>query len=172
MRRLSNEDGREASARNWGRLALGLIPLALALGASTWLGFYIGVHKFNRQLSQEDRAAIAVGAWERPKSRIVIDRQSGQKFCAGVTRADVDGETIRLYATNDCGKTLTDMAYHWEALSPNGTIIESSSHSAGWCSTPRLPKDSAECVFDGHYGLPSDDRLATVRVWTVPYSDK
>ncbi len=50
------ENGVQNGARNIGRLALALIPWALAIGASVWLGVYVGIHQFRHELSQEDRA--------------------------------------------------------------------------------------------------------------------
>jgi hypothetical protein len=173
--RWSNEDGREASSRNWGRLALGLIPLALGAAASVWLGMYIQAHRFGRVLSQEDRAAVAVGAEVRPKGKIAIDTATAQKYCAPITRADLDGDTLRLYATNDCKVALTGMDWHYEQLSPNGTVLHDgymNQRGNDHCPTPRMVGDKSECVFAGTYGgyMTVDDRVATLRVWTVPYS--
>lgn len=176
MVRISNEDGREAAARNWGRFALSAIPWALGMGASVWLGVYIGVHQINQQTSQEQRAAVAVGAEERPKSRITFDLSTAQTYCAGVTRADIDGPMLRLWATNDCHGPLTGMDWHYEMLSPNGTVLHASvtnqNSAYSECPMPRLPKDSAECVFGSskYSELPIDDRVSTIRVWTIPYS--
>lgn len=168
--RWSNEEGREASSRNWGRLGLGLIPLALGLGAAVWLGTYIEAHRFGRALSQEDRAATAVGAGRRPAAKLVIDITSAQTYCAGATRADADGEMLRVYATNDCLKPLTGMSWHYDELSPDGTTLHSR-HLTDACPFPRFIGDKAECVFGDKYtGLSQDARVATVRVWTVPYS--
>lgn len=178
MRRFSDEDGRSAAARNWGRFALSAIPWALGMGASVWLGVYVGVHHFRREVSQEQRGAVAVGAAERPKSKIAFDFTSAQTYCAGVTRGDIEGSTMRLYATNDCSKgPLTGMDWRYEMLSPNGTVLHAGDLDQNWpgmtCPTPRLKGDSAECIFeDGRYdkSIPVDDRVVKMRVWTVPYS--
>lgn len=176
MRRLSNEDGREAGARNWGRFALFLIPLVLGIAASIWLGVYIGTHRFNRELSQEDRAANAVGAEVRPTDKITFDLKKNQKHCAPVTRADLDGKTMRLYATNNCGVELTGMDWWYALVSPDGTILHDGymNQRTSTCPAPRFPNDKSECVFAGTSGgyIEIDDRVESVRVWTIPYSEK
>lgn len=174
--RISNEDGREASARNFGRLALAIIPWALAIGASAWLGFYVGVNDMLRSRAQERRAAIAVGVSAPLEAPIVIDLKSRQTYCAPVTKADLDGEVLRLYVTNNCRTKLSSLEWHYDALSPDGTIIDSNSISDWHCEFPALRGDSAECVF-GRKEFPStlavslDNRIAKIRVWTVPHRE-
>lgn len=168
MRRISNENGREAGARNAGRLMLGLIPLALGLGAAVWLGVYIDAHYFRKAMVQEQRAAEFVGVTAPLASPIKIE-VGPSEFCANVTRADISGRVLKLYATNNCTTPLSRMEWHYEAISPNGTILDRGYLSDG-CSFPRLVGDSAECVFGEKYeGVKDDSRIATLRVWTVPY---
>lgn len=177
MKRISNEDGLEASRRNFGRLALSAIPWVLGMGSSVWFGVYLGLHQFRREISQEQRAAVAVGAQARPKGKIAFDFTAAQTYCAGITRGDVEGATMRLYAFNDCHKPLTGMDWHYEMLSANGTVLhagKTNQFSHVSCPTPTQPGDSAECVFgnQNYYSteIPIDDRVVTMRVWTIPYS--
>lgn len=158
------EDGVNAGYRNFGRLALMCIPFALGIGASVWLGAYIGVHDFEKQLSQEGRAAIAVGAAVRPTAKIKIEIKP--QPCAAVTRADLEGQTLRLYATNDCGQRIRYMVWKYAFVSPNGTVLKD-----GWtnlCPLPAEKGDKAECLFESWQRITVDDRAATVRVWTEP----
>lgn len=142
-----------------------------------WFGVYLGIHQFRREVSQEQRAAVQVGAAERPKNKIAFDFATAQTYCAGVTRGDIEGATMRLYATNDCHKPLTGMNWYYEMLSPNGTILHAG-HTGDWshvpCPAPTQVGDSSECQFAeaNHYdsSLPIDDRVSKIRVWTIPYS--
>lgn len=118
------ESGADAGLRNIGRFFLMGIPLMLGLGAAAWLGVYAGTHDFKRQLSQEDRAAIAVGAPVRPKGPMKIDIVPSR--CLPIMRADIDGSVLRLYVENLCGP-ITYMRWSWTMLSPDGTAIHS-----GW----------------------------------------
>lgn len=156
------EDGINSGARNVGRLALSLVLLALGLGASVWFGVYMGVHQFRRELSQEERAAIVVGAEVRPTEKIAV--ALSQSGCVRVTRADLDGRNLIIYTSNGCHRELTYVEWHWEELSPSGTVVH-----GGWtnwqCPAPRLPGDSAECRFDN---IELDDRAASMRVWVKP----
>jgi hypothetical protein len=163
MKRISDEDGMEAGGRNVGRLALSLIPWALGIGALVWLGVWIGIHEFRHELSQEERAAIYVGAKERPHSRLIINTIKSD--CSTVTRADLDGSDLIMYAKNDCHETLRYLAWRWQLLSPDGTVLKE--EYVNGCPVPRMPGDSAECRMQDHYASVSDDdRAATVRVWT------
>src|SRR5258708_5935846 len=108
MKRISNEDGVNAGQRNIGRFFLAAIPWLLGLGASVWLGVWIGYHDFRHQLSQEDRAAIYVGAENRPKAKIIPTIMP--KDCTHITRADIDGSTLLLWARNDCDSYLSYMS--------------------------------------------------------------
>ena len=87
--------------------------------------------------------------------------------CVDVTREDFDGGQLRLYATNNCGVTLRYLEWHYQIISPNGTIVNESWTNS--CPIPRRQHDRAECVF-GARGLdevPIDDRGATLRVWAT-----
>jgi hypothetical protein len=165
MNRSSNEDGMQAGWRNVGRLALWTIPLSLGLAGSVWLGFYIGVHDFRRELSQEDRAAIVVGAEVRPKGKMKITIET--PFCVSVTRADLDGSALRLYAKNDCHQDISYLAWYYALVAPNGTVLHEGYTNS--CAVPRHPTDLAECVFDGYSSLTIDDRAASIRVWTMGF---
>lgn len=152
-------DGMSSGGRSFGRLCLALIPWALGIGASVWLGVYIGVHQFRHELSQEERAAIFTGAQERPKQKIAVHTLS--RDCTKIVRADLDGDSLTLYAENDCGYFLDYMEYHWEFISPNGTILNQGYHNGATCPIPSEPRDKAECSFS----VDPDDRAESLKVW-------
>jgi hypothetical protein len=155
-----NEDGTNAGMRNIGRLALFLIPWALALGAAAWIGVYIGAHDFRHQLSQEERAATYTGASEKPKDKfkIVIEPHD----CSHITKADIDGHVLLLYARNDCHKTLDYLAWHWQEVSPNGTIISGGYQNNAYCPVPQHYSEIAECSQE----ISDDDRAVQIKLWT------
>jgi hypothetical protein len=164
---MENENGFEAGARAAGRgvgwYFLAAIPFVLGMGASVWFGVYIGAHNFRKQLSQEQRGAVYVGADPRPKSRLSIQIKAVD--CVHITKADIDGRTLMLYASNDCHNSIRYLEWHWQLLSPDGTAIAQGFQNQ--CPMPNSPGDKAECVFSGPYhGLPDEDRAAIVLVWT------
>jgi hypothetical protein len=156
------EDGVNAGARNFGRLMLALIPYALGLAALVWLSFYIGAHKFRRELSQEERAAVYVGAQQRPTQKLKIEVV--KRDCSTITRSDVDGEMLLIYARNDCHENLSYFSWHWEEVSPSGTVIGEGYENS--CPNPTFPGDSAECSLH----IASDDRASLLRIWTAVHS--
>lgn len=154
------ENGMDSDVRNFGRLCLALIPWALGIGAAVWLGVWITGHDFRHQLSQEDRAAVYTGAEQRPKSKVVITIIP--RDCTEVTRADIDGSALLIYARNDCHKRLDYMEWHWQSVSPNGTVLKDG-YTNGDCPKAVEPGDVAEC----HMNIDADDRAEVLRVWTT-----
>lgn len=161
-----SENGIENGGRNIGRLALSLIPYALGLGAAVWLGVYINAHNFKHQLTQEDRAAAYVGATERPKSKILVEIIP--QDCTQIFNTDIDGDTLMLYAQSNCDFKMEYMEWHWEAISPNNTIIASGYHNTAYCPALTTPGIKAECRME----VSTDDRIVKFRVWTVAGSPK
>ena len=155
------ENGTDAGIRSIGRFFLFAIPLVLGLAASVWLGVWIQSHYFQKELSQEDRAAVYTGAQERPKSKVII--QILPHDCTHLTRVDLDGSDLLMYATNDCHAPLDYLAWHWQFVSPDGTVISEGYDNS--CPKPRLPGDKAECVpYSG--SVKPDDRASVLRAWT------
>jgi hypothetical protein len=155
-----NESGTDSGFRNVGRFFLSLIPWALGIGAITWLSVWVGVHEYRREINQENRAATYVGASERPSSKLVIEVKS--KDCSVITRADANGDELIIYALNGCHKSLDYLAWHWQGLSPDGTVIAQHYTNAATCSVPVYPGDKAECKLT----ISTDDRIKTLRIWT------
>lgn len=152
------EDGRNAGHRGIGRLAMALMLWALGIGASAWLGFYIGFHDFRKKLSQEQRAAVYTGALERPKSPIAI--KILRRGCIDIFKVDIDGGNLLIYTRNHCHAPVSYVEWHAALLAPNGTIIKET--STNWkCAIPREPGSSAECELQ----MDIDDRTAVVQVW-------
>lgn len=170
MKRISNEDGNNAGSRNLGRLALALIPWALGIGFAAWLATWISFHNFQHQQTQEDRAAAYVGATIRPKGKIAIDMQHHD--CTTVVRSDIDGSKLLLYARNDCGQAINYLAWHWQVLSPDGTLLKQG--YTNQCALPG-PGETAECLLEylgkEAYSETVDDRADRIRVWTSITTD-
>ena len=167
-KRISDEDGFNAGVRNYGRFCLSMIPWALGVGVLTWMAVYVWGHYISNDLSQERRAAVYTGAKTAPKSRIAVELSQGS--CVKLERADLDGHTLYVYTKNNCGRNLGYLAYHWEELSPSGTVIHD-----GWtnlCPVPTEDGDTAECVFGGGMfgwldsdSIDTDKRVDRIRVW-------
>lgn len=156
------ETGVDEGVRSIGTFFLWMIPFALALAATAWLGFYVGVQDQIHKQGQENRAAQYVGAADRPQAKIAIEIVG--KSCVKVTRADLDGGTLMLYAKNNCHHAVDYVEWHWQLLSPDKTAI-----AQGYTNQCPLPSagNSAECIFSGRFsGIPTDDRAASIRVWT------
>lgn len=178
MKRISNEPGVEAGARNVGRFFLSAIALVMAIAASICLGLLVSVHKFKHQfeqekheLSQQERSAVYVGAGARPKSKMAVELV--QTSCFQVLRADIDTRkgdwpnddtmvySLVLYASRKCVEPYRGAGYaeyHWQILSPNATIIKAGYTNS--CPAPGVG-ESAECTFS----IPIDDRTDRFRVW-------
>lgn len=169
--RWSNEDGREAGSRNFGRLALFSVPLSLGLAAAVWLGVWIDAHYFRKAVSQEQRAAIAVGASVRPSSpiKIVFDDRN----CLRTTKADLSGRDLTIYVKNECASRVDWLRVRWQLLAVDDTIIRSGKFD--WCNAPTRRGDTAECmVGDGYsnfYKVSDDDRGASMRVGVEAFHD-
>jgi len=162
-----DESGVDAGARNIGRTALFAIPLLLAMAASVWLAFYVGVRQEQQAQRQRERSAGVVGAEVAPTGKIELTVER-RLPCANLSRADMDAGTLRLYVTNDCHREMRYLEWHWEALSPNGTVLYSRYTNTGNCPVPTRHGESAECVLaaGGYAGVPADGRISKVRVYT------
>lgn len=103
------------------------IPAVLALAAIWWLAFGEGLHSFNRQVSQEDRAAQAVGAAPLPKAAINVVIKNKHADCHVIDKAVLDGGDLWIYWHNACSEPVKDSTIAWSSIAPDGTMIKS-----GW----------------------------------------
>ena len=153
------EDGLNSGARNFGRLCLSMIPWMLGLGAAAWLGVWGGLHTYRHQLAMEARAARYVGSAIPSQSPIII--KVLERDCIRITRADVDGDQLLVYAKNSCHKEIHYTEYHWQELSPDNTALHEGYDNGVSCAIPSQPEDAAECRFR----IPIDERTTILRVW-------
>jgi hypothetical protein len=122
-------------------LALALVPAAVAVGASAWLGFTITLRGFSLQISQEHRRAIYVGA-PTPIAdplRFVIEKDGPMT----ITRADVEGRELVAYAQNTSRVPQCFSELHWALLSPTGVLIRA---GAEYVEDVEAPVHHAEIV--------------------------
>lgn len=120
MYRISNEDGREASSRNIGRLALFAIPLVLGIASSVWLGAWIQAHYFLVNRAQEQRRGDLVGAPKPLEESITIitpARLQGPGLL--IDHAEYHGGqlTVRFHVTTDNHA----FEIHWAWIAPDGS---------------------------------------------------
>lgn len=171
MKRISNEDGTNAGWRNIGRQALATIPLLLGLGACVWLGFFAATRGWFVQYSQEQRQAIYVGAFNRPKGKLIIE--TPYTGCVAITHVDLDGSSAAVYLQNNCAVWKRALAVHWQLVSPNGTALESYWTYSSFLNGPETlqPGEQGEVKFDGGLfgerftGVSTDSRAKSIRFW-------
>lgn len=159
---MANEDGVNSGARNFGRLCLAMIPWALGIGFSVWLGVFLALREYHREVIQEQRAAQYTGAAERPQSKLKIEILPNS--CVKITHVDVDGSDLRMYAKNECHEPVKYVDWYWQLISPNGTALKQGDVNTATCPAPMQPGDAAECK---PYNFEVDDRAETLRVWTT-----
>lgn len=152
-----SEDGVNAGHRNMGRFFLFAIPAVLGIAASIWLGVYIGIHNFRRELSQEDRRAVFVGAYQRPKSKLRIETPAMR--CLKITHVDLDGGTATVYFQNNCTGETTNRMLRYQTLAPDGTVLHG---GWDWTYTGSLKGGEQAEVIEK---LELDDRAAGIRFW-------
>jgi hypothetical protein len=121
MYRVSNEDGRIAGVRNFGRLALFFIPFALGIAASVWLGVWIQAHYFLIDRDQERRIGSYVGAPdpERKPYTVTVDR--GMK--TSIDNVNINGDQMTVLFHNFSSSEASGIQVHWQLVSPDGTKL-------------------------------------------------
>lgn len=126
MYRLSNEEGRQASARNLGRLALAIIPAALGGAAALWILAASGYIDLRKEIRAEERVTKSVGLTSVPVAPVKFKSHDAQ--CLRIDFAFMrDSEHFAFYAKNVCRDWLKDPAYSYHVLA-NGTTVESNSY--------------------------------------------
>ena len=186
MKRLSDEDGVNAGHRNIGRFFLFAVPLVLGLAATVWFSLWVSGYEFQQkkasvahELTQQERAAVYVGAQVRPKGKLAV--QLSQDGCFKIVRADLDTKkrdypfedssdySLLLYGQDLCVKTHHDYGigddtgyreWHWAAISPNGTLI-----SGGYDN--RCPAPSFGEIAECRFRIDIDDRIDHFKVWGI-----
>lgn len=170
-----NESGFDAGWRNIGRQALSTVPLCLGLGACVWLGFFAASRGWFIQWSQEQRQAIYVGAFNRPKGKLIIE--TPDEGCIAITHVDLDGSSAAVYFQNNCGQTIQGISVHWQLISPNGTALAGEDAPISLLDGPPKLNDGeqGEAKFDGgwfglgYYSIPADNRAKSIRFWATHY---
>lgn len=99
------------------------IPAVLALAAIWWLAFGEGLHYFTRELDQEKRHAIAVGAEVLPKEPIQVKIHTERNASLTVTKAEIDGDKLWAYVSNQGQSTIQYGRLWWNLIAPDGTVV-------------------------------------------------
>lgn len=155
---MDTDSGVDSGTRNIGRFFLSLIPWSLGLGFTVWLTAWISVERYKSAVEQQRRSAMWVGAAQLPTKPIEIIGIVHD--CTAVTRADLSGQSLVLYAVSNCRETENYTAWYWTLLSPDGTIIGSG--YTNMCPVLQRFGDKAECTLK----VSDDQRGARLRVWT------
>lgn len=121
--RWSDEGGPDAASRNWGRLALALIPAALALAAMWWAAATFGWMGISREQRLIDRTMSSVGIRSEPTTPIVMVHNDAP--CLKIESSFMDGSEVVFYARNTCQRWLSTPTYSIRALAHNSTVTAS-----------------------------------------------
>jgi hypothetical protein len=101
----------------------GAIPGLLAGAALMWLAFYVGIIDWRKTQRIEARMDGRVGVHGELTTPVdLIIRKTG---CFGVSRAFLDGGELTVYMTNGCHVDKQFFKLHWNAMAPDGTVIDS-----------------------------------------------
>lgn len=160
MRRLSNEDGVSAAHRNWGRLALALIPAAIGIAAILWIAAAFDWISLGRQRRIDQRTREIVGVETSPAKPVALVNNNGA--CLKIDKSFMDGREIVFYARNTCQRWLEMPNYAYRVMAHDGTVIE----SARWAfSGDRAfaPGERREVKTR----VANDDRLERVELWVI-----
>lgn len=124
MRRISDEDGREASARNVGRLALSVIPAAFGGAALLWVIASAGYVDLTKSIRAERRVMESVGIVSVPVRPIVFETHDAR--CLKIDSAFMrDGDHFVFYSKNTCAGWMKKPSYYYRLLSADGTTLDS-----------------------------------------------
>jgi hypothetical protein len=157
------EDGFNVGWRRIGTLALWAIPLALGIAASVWLGFAMATHGWFRELSQEQRRAVYVGAGDMPREKLKIETPNAG--CLKIEKVDLDGRTATVYVRSHCrGEMRYSLDLQWQLVSPDGTIIGFNKTYGSILGGPNKldPGQRGEYVFSGWQGIKVDPRAEKI----------
>lgn len=133
-----------------------MIPAALGGAALMWLAFFTGCVDWRAARRLEGRMADRVGVHGEILAPVSLVIQKVD--CARVDRSYLDGDTLTIYITNGCKAELNYYSWHYKAIAPDGTIIQSdySNDMSGLMAGDRVEKQ---------FTLQDDSRIATVVVW-------
>ena len=120
--RISNEDGWSAQSRNYGRLALSLIPAALGGAAILWIAAAAGWIDLTSQRRISQRSMESVGVSAPPEAPITVMGHNSE--CLKVESSFVVSGKLTFYVRNTCGQWLWTPTYRTRLKAPDGTVIE------------------------------------------------
>lgn len=133
-----------------------LVPGAIAGALLMYLAFYTGVVDWQKAQRIEGRMDNRVGVngeLTKPVDLIIRDAS-----CLKVSRAYLDSGTLTAYVTNNCHTTIGYWEWHYNQISPDGTVIHS------WYDNSVSGPESGQTV-EETTKLADDDRTAKVVVW-------
>jgi hypothetical protein len=140
-----------------GMFFFALIPGALAGAALMWLAFFTGLidwQKIQRVEGRMDNRVGVNGELTKPVDLIIL-----KKSCLIIDRAYLDGETGTMYTTNKCNGELRYVAWHWNIIAPDGTVLKTDYANS-------LDGQFPDMKMEKTFNLPDDPRVAKVVVWT------
>lgn len=160
MRRFSDENGVHASSRNWGRLALALIPAALGGAAILWLTAAFGWIDLTQELRMTDRTMQSVGISVMPRTPIQLINHDDA--CLKVESSYMDGDRLQFYTRNTCHRWLSLPNFSYRLKAHDGTVIGSERYA--FSGDRRIsPRERRE----QRVYLDEDNRIEIVELWMI-----
>lgn len=144
--RISNENGFEANARNWGRFALSMIPAALGGAAVLWMVAASGCIDLAHEHRLEQRTMQTVGITSAPK--VAVTMVNHDDYCMKVESSLMDGDELVMYVRNNCKRWIQFPNYSYRVEAHDKSVI-----------------DSGKWAFDGDKAIgPSERREQRVQI--------
>ncbi len=135
-----------------------LIPAALAGAGLMWLAFYTGVIDWSKAQRVEARMDNRVGVNGQLTKPVELIIRTPD--CFRVSRAYLDGQQLTVYLHNGCHEQIGYYEWHYNEVSPDGTIIHS------WYDNDASGRE-AEGTWEITRGIEEDSRMAKVVVWAT-----
>ena len=110
--------------RGIGYFFLAAIPFVLGLAAIVWFSVWITGHNFNRQVTEEHRAADAVGEKVLPKGPMKITIRNNPRECVKVEDVHFEGDDLWVYSRRTCGNAGSYVELHWREITADGTVVK------------------------------------------------
>lgn len=135
----------------------GMVPGALGGACLIWMAFVSGCLDLQQQQTLAQRMDNRVGVVQPLKNSVQLVIQ--QPDCYKVERAFVDGDTVTAYTRDTCHQTPSYAETHWQALAPDGTVVQQDYDNSPSNASPGQ-------AFEWRVQVPEDNRIAEIVVWS------
>jgi len=99
------------------------IPAVLGLAAIYWLTFVRGAHRFGKEVSQENRRNVYVGAKVLPKEPIKLEPKNIESEPLQIDTIDLDGDYALVRFHNSGHRPIHYAQVLYKGYAPDGTVV-------------------------------------------------